>query len=100
MVSARSRRRAVEQRLGSKPGRALSWQEGAELARQGAKAAARGEPVSSNPMDLDLNGPQATGEPKKLWTQRSDAWLTGHERQSSTAQQGRAPSGTSGDEHD
>lgn len=66
----------------------LPPQERAELARQGAKAAARGDLVSSNPMRRPQNAPVATGESQALWTERRDAWLVGHEQQSAAARHG------------
>lgn len=56
--------------------------ERAELQRQGAKAAARGEPVSRNPLKQPVNLPQATGESQQAWLRRSEAWLQGHKAQS------------------
>ena len=55
--------------------------ERAELERQGAKAAARGEEAGSNPMLQPLNLPGATGESQQEWGQRYDAWRAGYERQ-------------------
>jgi hypothetical protein len=70
---------------------ALAMPERAELSRQGAKAAARGDTASTNPMGSTQNGPAVTGESQERWTLRSDAWLAGHELQSATASP--APSG-------
>jgi hypothetical protein len=64
---------------------ALAPPERAELSRQGAKAAARGDMASTNPMDSTQNGPAVTGESQERWTERSDAWLAGHDLQSGTA---------------
>lgn len=55
--------------------------ERAELERQGAKAAARGDGAVSNPMRLLCNRPGATGETPQEWGVRYDAWQAGYERQ-------------------
>ncbi len=52
--------------------------EHAELQRQGAKAAARGEAPESNPMLDSINKPCATGESEQVWSRRRDAWNRGH----------------------
>lgn len=52
--------------------------EHAELQRQGAKAAARGEPSAANPMLAPINQPPATGESQVVWSGRRDAWAQGH----------------------
>ncbi|MBW8831912.1 MAG: hypothetical protein JF606_21335 [Burkholderiales bacterium] len=70
----------------SAPERPLSSAEQAELQRQGAKAAARGEPSHTNPLSQPRNRPAATGESTDKWLQRSDAWERGHEVQSSDKQ--------------
>ncbi|WP_157264405.1 CrpP-related protein [Azohydromonas aeria] len=57
--------------------------EHAELERQGAKAAARGEAWGSNPMLRALNMPPLTGESQQEWQRRYDAWRVGYERQAS-----------------
>jgi hypothetical protein len=59
----------------------LSSQERAELQRQGAKSAARGEPKASNPMQEPHNLPTATGESDEIWAERTEAWHEGHEAQ-------------------
>ena len=64
--------------------------EQAELQRQGAKAAARGETSASNPMLESINQPGATGETEQVWSGRRDAWQRGH------AAQQRAPTTWSG----
>lgn len=61
----------------------LSLSERAELCRQGAKAAARGEAAAANPMHRHINSPEATGESANVWAQRSQAWQDGHDAQSS-----------------
>jgi hypothetical protein len=61
----------------------LPQTERAELQRQGAKAAARGENASSNPMHEPVNMPKATGESTETWQQRREAWQKGHDAQSS-----------------
>ncbi len=55
--------------------------ERAELQRQGAKAAARGEPRESNPMLESINRPQSTGESHAAWGSRRDAWEQGRAAQ-------------------
>lgn len=65
--------------------------EHAELQRQGAKAAARGEQAVSNPMFESANQPDATGESSKAWSERRDAWSRGHLSQQSVAHQHSAP---------
>lgn len=57
--------------------------ERAELQRQGAKAAARGEAQESNPMLDSINRPDATGESEQVWSDRRDAWERGHTSQRS-----------------
>jgi hypothetical protein len=64
------------------PRGALSAPERAELQRRGAKAAARGDKVSSNPMLEPVNMPLATGEAPQAWQQRQEAWQQGHDAQS------------------
>jgi hypothetical protein len=55
--------------------------EQAELERQGAKAAVRGEEAGSNPLLLLHNMPASTGEDLQEWRHRYDAWRAGYERQ-------------------
>jgi hypothetical protein len=55
--------------------------ERAELNRQGAKAAARGEASGSNPLKQTVNRPPATGETPALWQLRLQAWQSGFENQ-------------------
>ncbi len=55
--------------------------EHAELQRQGAKAAARGEAQAANPMLETVNQPGATGESERVWSDRRDAWDRGHDSQ-------------------
>jgi hypothetical protein len=81
-----------------KPHRLLAARERAELSRQGAKAAARGDAVSCNPMRCVHNGPQATGESQATWAERHDAWLAGHALQTTALRGGRPWGGP--DEHD
>ena len=52
--------------------------EHAELQRQGAKAAARGDARESNPLLDAINRPDATGETQRVWSGRVDAWERGH----------------------
>jgi hypothetical protein len=56
--------------------------ERAELERQGAKAAARGEASCANPLLQQRNLPAATGESLHDWSVRHDAWRAGYESQS------------------
>jgi hypothetical protein len=70
----------------SAPKPLLSSAERAELQRQGAKAAARGDSSQSNPLGQARNRPSATGESADKWLQRSDAWDQGHDAQSSSQQ--------------
>jgi S1-C subfamily serine protease len=73
--------------------------EHAELRRQGAKAAARGEARESNPMLEPINQPEATGESEQVWSGRRDAWQHGHAAQRSpTASPARAAGGSGADE--
>ena len=69
----------------------LSDAERAELQRQGAKSAARGEPTDANPLSQPRNQPPATGESADKWAQRNDAWESGHEAQSATQQDAETP---------
>jgi hypothetical protein len=62
----------------------LPTAERAELQRQGAKAAARGDRSSGNPMDETSNLPTNTGECSDVWKERKDAWQSGHEAQTRT----------------
>jgi hypothetical protein len=55
--------------------------EQAELERQGAKAAARGEEAVTNPMLLLQNMPLTTGETTQEWRLRLDAWQAGYAQQ-------------------
>ena len=64
--------------------------ERAELHRQGAKAAARGESVAGNPLHRPENSPEATGESAQTWWQRIKAWQRGHEAQSRAARHSEA----------
>lgn len=64
----------------------LSQPERAELQRQGAKAAARGDQPSSNPMNEPPNLPHTTGEAAGTWRQRREAWQQGHDFQSRTGE--------------
>jgi len=80
----------------SKPAEAptrLAEAEQAELRRQGAKAAARGQGSTSNPMLEPINLPESTGESKLVWSGRRDAWQQGHVAQGSSSTT-QAPSGS------
>jgi hypothetical protein len=55
--------------------------EKAKLERQGAKAAARGESLRSNPLLTEPNMPASTGESLQEWASRHDAWQDGYEVQ-------------------
>lgn len=95
-----TRRRNQPAAPASPPEPLLSTAERAELQRQGAKAAARGEPSDTNPLSQAHNKPPATGESTDKWLQRSDAWDQGHEAQSSVQQDAEQPaSGKNDDEH-
>jgi hypothetical protein len=59
--------------------------EHAELHRQGAKAAARGETLAANPMFDLINQPGTTGESEHVWSGRRDAWERGHVAQQSSS---------------
>lgn len=59
--------------------------EKAELSRQGAKSAARGERRAANPMEEAKNSPASTGETQTQWRGRRDAWQAGFDQQSKTA---------------
>lgn len=67
--------------------------EHAELQRQGAKAAARGEARESNPMFDSINLPDATGESDRVWSSRRDAWERGHASQRPTSVPPERPAG-------
>lgn len=58
--------------------------EHAELERQGAKAAVRGEASAANPMCTPINQPDATGESQQRWSARRDAWEHGYRAQQSS----------------
>lgn len=88
MKIARSKRfKAAAPAVGS-----LSGAERSELARQGAKAAARGDAISSNPMSRQVNQPAVTSEANDVWAARRDAWSAGHRNQTAEAGDGAAPS--------
>ena len=55
--------------------------ERAELNRQGAKAAARGEGAGSNPLRQTVNRPRTTGETPAMWLLRLQAWKSGFDNQ-------------------
>ena len=79
----------------------MSSAERAELWRQGAKAAARGESADTNPLSEPRNRPPATGESDDKWLQRSDAWEQGHDAQTEAGRNAESPaSQASTDEHD
>lgn len=77
-------------------GQALPSPERAELQRQGAKAAARGDDAASNPMHDLRNKPAATGESTGVWRERQEAWQQGHEAQSGAADVPASPAGAAG----
>jgi hypothetical protein len=52
-----------------------------ELERQGAKAAARGDPAQENPLLASCNTPPSTGETPDVWRARVRAWQTGFDAQ-------------------
>lgn len=73
--------------------------EHAELQRQGAKAAARGEALESNPMLASKNKPDITGESEQVWSGRRDSWERGHHaQQSPVVLPGHSPGDTSANE--
>lgn len=75
--------------------------EKAELTRQGAKAAARGEDPPVNPLDAAENSPRSTGEPLSEWLVRREAWQAGYDEQSTTSLHARPPTSQGrDDEHD
>lgn len=55
--------------------------ERAELERQGAKAAARGDDLLANPLVQRVNQPGLTGECPERWARRRDAWQVGYDWQ-------------------
>ncbi|SEL17194.1 hypothetical protein SAMN05216359_10619 [Roseateles sp. YR242] len=79
----------------------LAVAERVELQRQGAKAAARGGESSENPMDEPRNMPATTGESAALWSERKDAWQSGHEAQTKVDEEAssRGKSHRTEDEH-
>ncbi len=85
----------------ARKGGAVSPAERAELQRQGAKAAVRGEPAGTNPLDRPRNKPLATGDSAEQWRARSEAWDQGHKTQIQ-AQRSTGPAGgkSKADEHD
>lgn len=96
--------KSVPEAAGSSPGEALLAQvspEHAELQRQGAKAAARGEAQASNPMLETINKPAATGETERVWSDRRDAWERGHDAQHRPmVSPARPPDGMAANERD
>ncbi|HEY9105692.1 MAG TPA: serine protease [Roseateles sp.] len=96
--------KSVPEAAGSSPGEALVDQvsaEHAELQRQGAKAAARGEAQASNPMLETINQPVATGETERVWSDRRDAWDRGHDaQQRPMVSPARPPDGMAANERD
>ena len=74
----------------------LSSAERAELWRQGAKAAARGESADTNPLSEPRNKPPATGESDDKWLQRSDAWEQGHDAQTVAGRNAESPASQAG----
>lgn len=80
--------------------RLLSPAERAEIQRQGAKAAARGEAADANPFWQPRNDPSATGGSTDRWSQRSAAWKRSHEAQTATRWKAQpAPSQEDADEY-
>ena len=82
-------------------GEGLPSAERAELQRQGAKAAARGDETSENPMTQPSNLPTSTGESRGIWQKRKDAWQSGHEAQSKADDKAQTftPNDSAKDEH-
>lgn len=93
-------------RSGMKPSRPtrkiIGKAERAELARQGAKAAARGEQRSSNPMAPTADVQDTTDAPLvDDLRARSDAWQQGYDQQSESNEARRPPTSQGrDDEHD
>jgi len=90
-LGARMKRRSKSGQGSTGQGSPLPNQKGglpiaerAELQRQGAKAAARGEERGVNPMDEQTNRPSTTGECHEVWQRRKDAWQEGHDVQTRT----------------
>jgi hypothetical protein len=81
MMTTRSQARPAGPEPSPPAGR-LPQAERAELQRQGAKAAARGDKDSANPMHEPQNLPVATGESPEAWQQRQEAWRQGHDAES------------------
>jgi len=68
---------------------AVNAAERAELHRQGAKAAARGDEARDNPLRRSVNRPRLTGEEPSTWLLRLQAWARGfHGSEASTASAG------------
>lgn len=78
---------------GAPPAPAAANVEHAELKRQGAKAAARGDALESNPMFDAINQPDTTGENGQVWCGRRDAWEQGHTSQQSATASPARPAG-------
>lgn len=80
----------------------LGKAERAELTRQGAKAAARGEDRSSNPIAPKADVPHTTDAPLVDDSRaRSDAWQQGYDQQSEAGEARRPPTSQGrDDEHD
>ena len=78
----------------AKPPPAAADGERAELQRQGAKAAARGEPREANPMLDAVNKPASTGESHGVWASRRDAWERGRVGQKSPPATPDSPAGS------
>ena len=57
----------------------LPQAERAELCRQGAKAAARGELATVNPFHARRHPPGGTDESQARWRERRNAWQAGHD---------------------
>lgn len=90
---------APEATQAAAPGPTVSA-EHAELQRQGAKAAARGDALESNPMLDSINQPEATGESEREWSDRRDAWERGHDsQQPPRVLPTRPPGGIAANEH-
>ncbi|MGN7876775.1 CrpP-related protein [Roseateles sp. 22389] len=98
-MKRRSKTGSVSNRTARKDG--LPPAERAELRRQGAKAAVRGEEGDVNPMNAQPNRPSSTGECSDVWQSRKDAWQEGHDAQSRNDERSEAlpPKRDSKDEH-
>ena len=71
--------------------RLLSSAERAEIQRQGAKAAARGEAADTNPFWQACHDTSAKGESYDRRSLRSAAWMRGHDAQTEVRSKAQLP---------